>query len=99
MLTKRKQSGLQQVRLAGIVLAVLAVGFVTSSVQAMPGGWSAYQAVTPEDQAVLDQGLGGVLGATYKPLCVSKQIVAGNSPFFVSDIQSIRTQYHAWGRA
>ncbi len=83
MLTERKQSGLRQFQLAGIALAVLAVGFVTSSVQAMTGGWSAYQAVTPEDQAVLDQGLGGALGVSYEPLCVSKQIVAGtNYRFF-----------------
>ncbi len=43
------------------------------------GGWTKYHALTPEDQKVFDEAMGGIIGVNYKPQEVSTQIVNGKN--------------------
>ncbi|RXJ69340.1 hypothetical protein CRV08_04870 [Halarcobacter ebronensis] len=43
----------------------------------MPGGWSAYHDLTPEDESVFHEALAGFVGVHYTPFAVSTQVVAG----------------------
>lgn len=41
------------------------------------GGWTAYHALTPEDQIVFKEALAGFVGVQYTPTAVSTQVVNG----------------------
>lgn len=43
----------------------------------MPGGWSPYGPLTPQDQKVFEEATAGLLGVRYVPEEVSRQVVAG----------------------
>ncbi|WP_418263801.1 hypothetical protein [Flavobacterium faecale] len=43
------------------------------------GGWSAFHALTPQDQEIFNQALKGFVGVSYTPTAVSTQIVAGTN--------------------
>ncbi len=43
------------------------------------GSWAAFQAITPESQAIFDKAMGPQVGTVYTPMCVSMQVVAGKN--------------------
>jgi len=43
------------------------------------GGWTAYHALTVEDEKVFKEALNGFVGVTYSPQSVSTQVVAGTN--------------------
>lgn len=43
----------------------------------MPGGWSSFKALTDEDRQMFDTAMEGLVGVSYTPLKVSKQVVSG----------------------
>lgn len=45
----------------------------------VPGGWTPYHALTPEDKAVFQEALAGFVGVHYTPNTVSTQVVAGTN--------------------
>lgn len=52
---------------------------------AVLGGWTAWQfEVSQQEQEILQQALGGVLGVRYQGLAVSSQLVAGVNYAFIS---------------
>jgi len=53
---------------------------MSNSVETLvPGGWTKYHALTPEDQVVFDEALQGFVGVKYTPNEVSTQVVAGTN--------------------
>jgi hypothetical protein len=51
----------------------------------MPGGWTPYHHLTPEDKKVFEIAMHGFVGVKYTPLDVSTQVVAGVNYRFVCD--------------
>lgn len=49
----------------------------SSDAVTIPGGWSPFEPLTDEDRKMFDQALEGLVGASYTPLKVSKQVVSG----------------------
>lgn len=49
----------------------------TATATQVPGGWTAYHKLTPEDQRVFDEAMKGFVGVKYTPISVSTQVVAG----------------------
>lgn len=49
----------------------------TNTAENLVGGWSSYHKLTPEDTAVFDEAIAGLVGVDYKPETVSTQVVAG----------------------
>ncbi|GAB2874395.1 hypothetical protein GCM10027044_41190 [Hymenobacter ruber] len=45
----------------------------------MPGGWTPYHPLTPQDQKVWDEAMHGFVGVKYTPQAVSTQVVAGTN--------------------
>lgn len=53
---------------------------MSNSVETLvPGGWTKYHKLTPEDKKVFDEALKGFVGATYSPESVATQVVAGTN--------------------
>ncbi|KEQ11264.1 hypothetical protein GZ77_26300 [Endozoicomonas montiporae] len=56
----------------------------------MAGGWSDFTIqITVEDKAAFDDALKGLLGVTYTPVAVSKQVVNGINYRFVCLAQTV----------
>lgn len=49
----------------------------SSDAVTVPGGWSSFEPLTDEDRKMFDQALEGLVGVSYTPLKVSKQVVSG----------------------
>lgn len=49
----------------------------SSDAIAVPGGWSPFEALTDEDRKMFDKALEGLVGVSYTPEKVSKQVVSG----------------------
>ena len=45
----------------------------------IPGGWTAYHKLTPDDKQVFDEALQGFVGVKYTPNEVSTQVVNGTN--------------------
>lgn len=45
--------------------------------QTLPGGWSPYHDLTPNDRKVFDEAIEGIVGVDYTPSKVSTQVIAG----------------------
>lgn len=57
----------------------------------VPGGWSPYRDLTPEDEAVFNKAMEGLVGVSYEPKKVSKQIVNGaNYRFFCYGVPAVQ---------
>lgn len=64
----------------------------------LPGGWSPRRPLTEEDRKLFETVMKGWCGATYDPICVSSQIVAGTNYRFtckVTTATEISKTYHA----
>ncbi|MCD1118552.1 hypothetical protein [Chryseobacterium turcicum] len=58
---------------------------MTTAQKSLVGGWTAYHALTPEDQKVFDEAMRGFVGVKYSPKMVSTQIVNGTNYRFKCD--------------
>lgn len=47
------------------------------------GGWSSFRKPTPQEKAIFNQAVSGLVGVVYEPLYVSTQVVAGTNYLFV----------------
>lgn len=57
----------------------------------VPGGWSAYRDLTPEDKVVFNKAMEGLVGVDYEPKKISKQIVNGtNYRFFCHGVPAVQ---------
>ncbi|MBH8556554.1 hypothetical protein [Hymenobacter negativus] len=45
----------------------------------LPGGWTPYHPLTPQDQQVFNEAMHGFVGVKYTPQVVSTQVVAGTN--------------------
>lgn len=52
---------------------------MTTAQKSLVGGWTAYHALTAEDQKVFDEAMRGFVGVKYSPEMVSTQIVNGTN--------------------
>ena len=50
---------------------------MTTQQESLVGGWTAYRALTPQDQKVFDEAMRGFVGVKYTPQLVSTQVVNG----------------------
>lgn len=57
----------------------------------MPGGWSPFEALTDEDRQMFDKAMEGLVGVSYTPEKVSKQVVSGlNLRYFCYGMPAIQ---------
>lgn len=47
------------------------------------GGWTVHESITPEDKAVFDAAMKGLLGVNYEPVIVATQVVNGTNYCFI----------------
>lgn len=47
--------------------------------EVIAGGWSRYEKLTTEDETVFEEATQGIIGVSYTPLSVSRQIVSGTN--------------------
>lgn len=47
--------------------------------QTLPGGWSPYHDLTPDDKKVFDEAIKDLVGVVYSPSKVSTQVIAGTN--------------------
>lgn len=52
---------------------------VMSTAEAIMGGWTAYDPLTPKDKNVFREALTGFVGVTYNPNSVATQVVNGTN--------------------
>ncbi|MEG1590332.1 hypothetical protein [Chryseobacterium sp.] len=58
---------------------------MTTAQKSLVGGWTAYHALTSEDQKVFDEAMRGFVGVKYSPKLVSTQLVNGTNYRFKCD--------------
>lgn len=55
----------------------------------LPGGWSAFRKLRPQEKRLFYEATRTVMGATYRPLVVSTQTVAGTNYLFLAEMKVI----------
>ncbi|REC41023.1 MULTISPECIES: hypothetical protein [Chryseobacterium] len=52
---------------------------MTTAQETLVGGWTAYHALTPQDQKIFDEAMKGYVGVHYVPYEVATQLVNGTN--------------------